>query len=153
MEDLPRELKHKIFSKLNIDSRRALNIYTHLKPPPELVDKITKSLLISDMPPDATSQDEALVALQLPYFDDEIKDFYMNMMYNDMMEMPLKSKKRRVMNILLSWFEKYPFEYPGIKIFAGIPDGQDSLIVDFKKLQENEASFILYGVNLKNFDF
>lgn len=153
MVDIPREVVYKIYSKLDIDSRRAIGIYTKLKLPPGLVDKITRSFILCKMPEDATSVNEkALVNLQFPYFDDDIKDFYANMMYNDMLEMPLQSKRRRVMNVLLSWFESFTFEYPGVKIMAGIPDGSESLIIDYRKLDEDEASFILYGVNQTTFD-
>ena len=149
---LPRELVNKICRLLDIDSRRALNIYTRLKVPPELADKISKSLVFCNMPRDAQSvEDEALVLFQLPYLDDEIKDFYIHMMNNDMIEMPLGSKKRRVLSVIISWFENYEFVHPGVIIRAGIPDGQESLIIDCKPL-EDDGAFILYGVNQTGFD-
>ena len=151
--EVPREIVNKIYSKMDIDSRRALNIYTKLKPPPSLVEKITKSFIYCKMPENASSiKEQTFVNMQLPYFDEDIKDFYSNMMYNDMLEMQLQSKKRRVINVILSWFETYNFEYPGVKIMAGIPDDQDNFIIDYRKLKEDETTFILYGVNQTTFD-
>lgn len=43
-DNLPLELQYKIISKMDIDSRRALNIYTKLRPPKQIADLLTKSL-------------------------------------------------------------------------------------------------------------
>ena len=95
MNHFPREIVYKIFSKLDIDSRRALGIYTKLKPPADISEKISSSFRSTVMPPNATSlKDEALFIFQFPFFDEEMKEFYLNMMYSDMDEMPPKSKKK-----------------------------------------------------------
>ena len=148
MEDLPREIIYKILSKLDIDSRRALGIYTKIKTPPELEIKISNSFIMDKMPANATSKDEAFVLFQFPYFDEEMKEFYLNLMYSDMMDMPLLSKKKRVMMTLISWFENFEFGSPGITIKAGIPDGQDAMIIDYKI---EPCDYIVYGVNQTNF--
>jgi hypothetical protein len=48
MDSLPRELQMKIISKLDIDSRRALGVYTRLKIPLRLSDEIGR--VISNKP-------------------------------------------------------------------------------------------------------
>lgn len=45
LTELPRELQYNIARKLDIDSRRALGIYTKLKVPDVIVDKINKLIL------------------------------------------------------------------------------------------------------------
>lgn len=152
MEYFPREVIYQIYKRLDIDSRRALNIYTKLKTPECLIKKISNTFIHTNMPDDAKSLDAALVVFQLPYYDEDIKEFYANMMHNDKEEMPLGSKKRHVMTVLLSWFEKFEFTNPGVMIRAGIPDGQDEMIIDFRALKENEENFIMYGVNQTSFD-
>lgn len=44
MIDLPRDIEMNIISKLDIDSRRALGIYTRLKIPKDIKDKLEKTI-------------------------------------------------------------------------------------------------------------
>lgn len=46
LSDLPKELAFKIVSKLDIDSRRALGVFTNLKIPTHLQDRISRVLQI-----------------------------------------------------------------------------------------------------------
>ena len=45
-QEFPKDINNKIISLLDIDTRRTLNIYTKLKIPQELSEKITKCLIV-----------------------------------------------------------------------------------------------------------
>lgn len=47
MQDLPKELQYKIASKLDVDSRRTLGIYTKLNVPPHITASIERALNIA----------------------------------------------------------------------------------------------------------
>ena len=49
MVDLPRDVQFKIISKLDIDSRRALGIYTHLKIPKHIIDTLEKCISVKNI--------------------------------------------------------------------------------------------------------
>lgn len=146
--DLPSELSFSVVRKLDIDSRRALGIYTKLKVPPSLAQDISltfiKPMYIT---PFSTSQD---CSLMMPFYNDDIKDFYLDIMEQDYRDLT-NNKLKRVLRIIKSWFTMCQFEVPGLVIRAGMPDGSDLVHISFEILKF-DPNYIEYGMGLESFE-
>jgi len=137
-----------IARKMDIDSRRALGIYTKLKVPNGLADKITKTF-VKPMPTAANSSLKKLMILQFPYCDADMKDFYLTMMDDDMRAMEDHEMKMIIYRVA-SWFSRYNFEAPGILVRAGYVDNSKHFHMSVYKLK-GSVDFIEYGFNMENY--
>jgi len=148
MNSLPRELQYKIARALDVDSRRALGIYTKLKVPSFLAANIERDR-VKPMLASAKSSKGRLMVLQFPFCDEDMKEFYLTMMENDM-EAIEDQVMKMVMYKVASWFSQYKFEAPGIVVRAGVPDGSDHFHMSVYKLKEG-VDYIEYGIQMEGY--
>lgn len=148
--NIPFDISSQIVRRLDIDSRRALGVYTKLKVPQDLAKKISRTF-IKTAHKRMKSDDNSLMTMMMPFYDEDMKTFYLSIMEEDYWSGGMTPKARHVLLIIKSWFSSLDFRAPGIIIRAGIPDGSDNVHIFFSILPFH-VDYIEYGVQLSNFE-
>lgn len=148
--EFPFDLASQIVRKLDIDSRRALGVYTKLKIPEALAKRISRTF-IKTATKNMKSADNSLITMMMPFYDDDMKTFYLSIMDEDYLAGDMTEKARHVLLIIRSWFSTLDFEAPGLILRAGIPDGSENVHISYSILPYH-VDYIEYGVKLANFD-